>query len=82
MTDYSDTYYTHKIVPLDNFRRQKYNQYISLFKESVKPPIAIKLAVHLPLARCMSAVGQKRTFDQKRSAGLTPVSWTGFVKSE
>jgi hypothetical protein len=42
MADYSDRYYTHKIVPLDNFRRQKYNQYVSLFKESIKPPIVIE----------------------------------------
>ena len=39
---YTDTYYNHKIVPLDNFRRQKYNQYVSLFKESVRPPIIIE----------------------------------------
>ena len=39
---YTDRYYRHKIVPLDNFRRQKYNQYVSLFKESVKPPIVIE----------------------------------------
>lgn len=38
----TDKYYKHKIVPLDNFRRQKYNQYVSLFKESVKPPIIIE----------------------------------------
>lgn len=42
MADYSDTYYNHKILPLDNFRRQKYNQYVSLFKESIKPPIVIE----------------------------------------
>ncbi len=42
MVDYSNTYYHHKIVPLDNFRRIKYNQYISLYKESVQPPIVIE----------------------------------------
>lgn len=42
MPDYSDNYYNHKIVPLDNFRRHKYNQYVSLFKESVKPPMVIE----------------------------------------
>ena len=42
MADYSDKYYHHKIVPLDNFRRQKYNQYVSLFKESVRPPLVIE----------------------------------------
>lgn len=40
--DYSDRYYQHKIVPLDNFKRQKYNQYVTLFKESVKPPVVIE----------------------------------------
>jgi len=40
--DYSNKYYEHKILPLDNFRRQQYNQYVSLFKESVKPPIIIE----------------------------------------
>lgn len=40
--DYSNKYYHHKIVPLDNFRRHKYNQYVSLFKESVRPPIVIE----------------------------------------
>ena len=39
---YSDKYYHHKIIPLDNFRRQQYNLYNSLFKESVKPPIVIE----------------------------------------
>lgn len=42
MPDYSDKYYRHKIVPLKNFRRQQYNQYVSLFKESVKPPVVIE----------------------------------------
>lgn len=42
MTQYTDNYYYHKIVPLDNFRRKKYNLYNSLFKESVKPPIVIE----------------------------------------
>ena len=40
--NYSHKYYQHKIVPLDNFRRHKYNQYVSLYKESVKPPIVIE----------------------------------------
>ena len=39
---YTDNYYRHKIVPLDNFRRQQYNQYVSLFKESVQPPVVIE----------------------------------------
>ena len=42
MPDYSDRYYQHKIVPLDNFRRKKYNLYISMFKESVRPPLVIE----------------------------------------
>ena len=42
MADYSDRYYRHKIVPLDNFRRQQYNQYVSLFKESIRPPLVIE----------------------------------------
>jgi len=42
MTDYSDKYYHHKILPLDNFRKQKYNLYVSLFKESVRPPLVIE----------------------------------------
>lgn len=42
MADYSDNYYFHKIIPIDNFRREKYNQYVSLFKESIKPPIVIE----------------------------------------
>lgn len=40
--DYSNRYYQHKIVPLDNFRRHQYNQYVSLFKESVRPPVVIE----------------------------------------
>ena len=42
MADYSNTYYHHKIVPIDNFRRVKYNQYVSLYKESVRPPLVIE----------------------------------------
>ena len=42
MPVYNDKYYQHKIVPIDNFRRQQYNQYVSLFKESVKPPVIIE----------------------------------------
>lgn len=40
--NYTDKYYQHKIIPLKNFRRQQYNQYVSLFKESVRPPIVIE----------------------------------------
>jgi hypothetical protein len=42
MSNQSDKFYQHKIVPLDNFRRHKYNQYVSLYKESVRPPIVIE----------------------------------------
>ena len=34
--------YYNKIIPMDNFKRQKYNQYISLLKETTKPPIVIE----------------------------------------
>ena len=42
MSSNSDYHYQHKIVPLMNFRRTKYNLYNSLYKESVRPPIVIE----------------------------------------
>ena len=42
MPEYTKQYYQHKIVPLDNFRRHQYKLYVSLFKESVQPPLVIE----------------------------------------